>query len=256
MSIAENIKICRIQNNLTQKQLGEKMFVSDKTISKWESNRSIPDVDTIKKLAEVLNIEYDVLIDGNEARSNKKSLNKQILGFVSEQKREIIYGSVLFVLFVTTNLVPDNIAWFILYGSIFWFSISQMVVKSKWYVLGLLISLMQFFDMMNTYLHLEIDLIFLSVFVYIIAISLVIIIVKLVKQMRMKDYKMIPTIIGNVIIFLNIVFISGSFNVGYHSSINYAEGYIESNTNLFILSLMFYLLLYLHKNIIEPKIKS
>jgi transcriptional regulator with XRE-family HTH domain len=103
MSIAENIKICRIQNNLTQKQLGEKMFVSDKTISKWESNRSVPDVDTIKKLAEVLNIEYDVLIDGNEARSNKKSLNKQILGFVSEQKREIIYGSVLFVLFVTTN---------------------------------------------------------------------------------------------------------------------------------------------------------
>jgi hypothetical protein len=131
-----------------------------------------------------------------------------------------------------------------------------MVVKSKWYVLGLLISLMQFFDMMNTYLHLEIDLIFLSVFVYIIAISLVIIIVKLVKQMRMKDYKMIPSIIGNVIIILNIVFISGSFNVGYHSSINYAEGYIESNTNLFILSLMFYLLLYLHKNIIEPKIKS
>lgn len=74
MSIAENIKIRRIQNNMTQKQLGDKLFVSDKTISKWESNRSVPDITMIKRIAAVLQVEYDVLIDGDQAYRQKKSL--------------------------------------------------------------------------------------------------------------------------------------------------------------------------------------
>ncbi|MCF7924631.1 MAG: helix-turn-helix domain-containing protein [Candidatus Izimaplasma sp.] len=65
MTIGENLKILRKENNLTQQALGDLLHVSNKTISKWESNRSIPDIDTIKKIAKLFDIEYKILIDGD-----------------------------------------------------------------------------------------------------------------------------------------------------------------------------------------------
>lgn len=46
-------------NNLTQKELAEKLFVTPQAISKWEKNLSEPDLDTIRKLADLFNISID-----------------------------------------------------------------------------------------------------------------------------------------------------------------------------------------------------
>lgn len=54
MSVSVNIKLLRQQKNLTQKVLGDILHVSNKTISKWENGRGLPDIETIKRIAEVL----------------------------------------------------------------------------------------------------------------------------------------------------------------------------------------------------------
>lgn len=55
-NIGEKIKEFRIKNNLTQTELGDKLFVSDKTISSYESGRTLPDINTLIEISNVLNV--------------------------------------------------------------------------------------------------------------------------------------------------------------------------------------------------------
>ena len=54
MNIATKIKSARTAKNLTQKDLGDKLGVSDKAVSKWERGVAMPDIGTIPKLCKTL----------------------------------------------------------------------------------------------------------------------------------------------------------------------------------------------------------
>lgn len=54
-NISKNIKKLRKQNNLTQDELAEKLFITRQTISYWETGRSQPALDMLGDLAEALN---------------------------------------------------------------------------------------------------------------------------------------------------------------------------------------------------------
>lgn len=51
--IAANVKALREEKGWTQAELGERLFVSDKLVSKWERGESVPDTDTVVRLAEL-----------------------------------------------------------------------------------------------------------------------------------------------------------------------------------------------------------
>lgn len=53
MTLGNRIKELRVKQNLSQKELAKKLYVSDKTISSWESNRTEPSLDMVYKLSEV-----------------------------------------------------------------------------------------------------------------------------------------------------------------------------------------------------------
>lgn len=55
-NIGEKIKKLRTKNKLTQQELGDKLYVSDKTISSWESGRTLPDINTIVDIGNIFNI--------------------------------------------------------------------------------------------------------------------------------------------------------------------------------------------------------
>lgn len=54
--IGTMIQRLREQQNLTQKTLAERLAVSDKTISKWETGRGLPDMALFQPLAEALQV--------------------------------------------------------------------------------------------------------------------------------------------------------------------------------------------------------
>ncbi len=56
INIGEKIKKLRIENNMSQYGLGNKLFVSDKTISSWETNRTLPTIDLIVKICDIFNV--------------------------------------------------------------------------------------------------------------------------------------------------------------------------------------------------------
>lgn len=64
--IGSFIEIKRREKNLTQEQLAEKLGVSNKTISKWENGRSLPDYSVIEELCRELDITIAELLCGKE----------------------------------------------------------------------------------------------------------------------------------------------------------------------------------------------
>ena len=54
----------RKAKNLTQAKLAEKLFVSEKTISKWENGNGIPDTNSLPKLCEIFGVSLNELLNG------------------------------------------------------------------------------------------------------------------------------------------------------------------------------------------------
>ena len=69
------IKELREKQNMTQKQLAEKLNVSDKTISKWENNRGLPDISIIDSLAKTLGVSVAELFTGELYTNTNRSGN-------------------------------------------------------------------------------------------------------------------------------------------------------------------------------------
>ena len=65
MEFNEKLQKLRKEQNLTQEELAEKLFVSRTAISKWESGRGYPGIDSLKVIAKYFHITIDELI-GNE----------------------------------------------------------------------------------------------------------------------------------------------------------------------------------------------
>lgn len=61
----------RKEKNLTQLELAEKIFVSEKTISKWETGKGFPDTSLMLPLCEVLEINANELLSGEEIKDDK-----------------------------------------------------------------------------------------------------------------------------------------------------------------------------------------
>lgn len=63
-TIGRFIATLRKANGMTQKELGEKLFVSDKTVSRWECDECTPELSLIPSIAEIFNITTDELLRG------------------------------------------------------------------------------------------------------------------------------------------------------------------------------------------------
>ena len=69
------IKKLREKNNMTQCQLADKLLVSDKTISKWETGKGYPDITLLEPIAEAFSVSITELISGDEIKNTNVSAN-------------------------------------------------------------------------------------------------------------------------------------------------------------------------------------
>ena len=73
--IGKFISQCRKEKKLTQAQLAEKLNVSDKSISRWENGKTMPDISLFEPLCEILDISIIELLKATRL-NNKKETNK------------------------------------------------------------------------------------------------------------------------------------------------------------------------------------
>ncbi|MBP5468961.1 MAG: helix-turn-helix domain-containing protein [Candidatus Riflebacteria bacterium] len=69
------LKELRENKKLTQQQLADKLYVSDKTISKWETGKGYPDITLLEPLASELGISVIELMAGKSVINTNKSFN-------------------------------------------------------------------------------------------------------------------------------------------------------------------------------------
>ena len=78
---SETIRALRERKALTQKQLAEKLCISDKTISKWETGKGLPDISLLEDLARVLGVSLTELMTGDLQTNENRSANLRRMGF-------------------------------------------------------------------------------------------------------------------------------------------------------------------------------
>ena len=71
----KKLRELREKKNYTQKQLGEQLGVSEKTISKWETEKGLPDITLIEPLARELQISVVELLKGEYNENRNKAAN-------------------------------------------------------------------------------------------------------------------------------------------------------------------------------------
>lgn len=71
----ETIKRLREKKRLTQSELAQRIYVSDKTISKWETGKGLPDIHILSDLADALSVSVPELLTGDVAENKNVSAN-------------------------------------------------------------------------------------------------------------------------------------------------------------------------------------
>ena len=82
----EFIKKLRKEKGITQKELGEKLNITDKAISKWERGLSFPDIAVLKDLAEFFEIDISELLNGERGKKQEIDIEKAIKEAIENYK--------------------------------------------------------------------------------------------------------------------------------------------------------------------------
>ena len=108
ISFGKMLAKLRKERNLTQQELADILNVSNKTISKWETNTTAPDIDSLKRLSQVLNVPVDVLLGNSNITTTPKSGKPK-----PSKKKTILLSALLLVTifliyYLITNFIPHT----------------------------------------------------------------------------------------------------------------------------------------------------
>ena len=105
----------RKEQNLTQEQLAQQLGVSNKTISKWENGKCMPDYSIIQTLCDALHVTLPELRDGEDAAEDSMRVydDEQILDLLRrtqelERQKGVLYGLVLVVLGIASGAMSKT----------------------------------------------------------------------------------------------------------------------------------------------------
>jgi len=77
MEIGKKIQVLRKENNLTQEQLAEQLFVSRTAVSKWETGRGLPNMESLMLISKLFHITLDELLSSEEIALIAEKENKE-----------------------------------------------------------------------------------------------------------------------------------------------------------------------------------
>lgn len=110
MKIGDKLKKARMDKNLTQEEVAEKIFVSRQSISNWENNKTYPDIGNVIALSDLYQISLDELLKGSD---NFMKHLEESTDIVKSNKKLVI--AILFALVVVivmalfTEFLPEKV---------------------------------------------------------------------------------------------------------------------------------------------------
>ena len=109
--VGKFIASVRKELNLTQAQLGEKLGVTGKTVSKWETGIYMPDLSLLKRLSEILGVSIYELLDGERIpvnipeKSKSDVLIESLKAYVSSVKKSMLKKGAIIIISTVISFV-------------------------------------------------------------------------------------------------------------------------------------------------------
>ena len=88
MEFNEKLQQLRKRKGMTQEELAEVLYVSRTAVSKWESGRGYPNIDSLKAIATFFHVTIDELLSGDELLTLAQEERQQS----ERRQRELVYG--------------------------------------------------------------------------------------------------------------------------------------------------------------------
>ena len=91
IKIGQFISQMRKEKGLTQRQLADELLISDRTVSKWETGKGMPDVSLMMPLCEILGINVNELLSGKKLSDEeyRQKAEENIVNILGEKKTNI-----------------------------------------------------------------------------------------------------------------------------------------------------------------------
>lgn len=108
MELSEKIQKLRKEHNMTQEQFAEKLFVSRTAVSKWETGRGMPSMESLQMIAKLFQITLDELLSTEEIVVIAESENKENIKRFASYMDGVINLAALLGLLLPLYKVEDN----------------------------------------------------------------------------------------------------------------------------------------------------
>lgn len=133
--IAQNRK----EKKLTQAQLAEKLNITDRAVSKWETGKSMPDASLILELCEILDITADELLSGEKTDAESFDKKADENPIVSKRKKENrttrnAMISIVFSAFLLAGIIACTVCDAAITGKLTWSLIPVSSIVFAWLV--------------------------------------------------------------------------------------------------------------------------
>lgn len=142
--VGEFIKEKRKEKNLTQKELAEKLSITDRAISKWERGICCPDISILKELSSILEVSVNELLAGEDIEKLEREKTddvlvdsvKQYTSVEKKKNKKLLFITIIsvifciglvFAMYLTFNQVNKN-------DNINWHSYSNKKILDKFFV--------------------------------------------------------------------------------------------------------------------------
>lgn len=166
--IGKFIAKCRKEKKLTQAQLAEKLNITDRAVSKWETGKSMPDSSIMLELCEILGITVNELLSGEEIdmESYEKKADENLISLKRKDENNVkknVIISILYSAALLTGIMVCFICNLAVSGALTWALIPISSIVLAWIISfpgillgkrGILISLLALSVFIIPYLYL------------------------------------------------------------------------------------------------------
>ena len=113
MEIGKKLKEARLNRDLTQEVIAEKLNVSRQTISNWENEKSYPDIISVIDLSNLYSISLDDLLKGDDAMMEHLQESTNVVKSNQKLLRAIILNIIVVILLVTLGMLLPSKSYYL-----------------------------------------------------------------------------------------------------------------------------------------------
>ena len=137
MEFHEKLQELRKSRGLTQEELADALYVSRTAISKWESGRGYPNIDSLKEISSFFVVSIDELLSSETVLSIAEKENKSNI----RSMRDLLFGmiDICSILVITLPLYPNTIDGYVYSVNLFAYTQNNLVIRILYWILFLAI---------------------------------------------------------------------------------------------------------------------